>query len=104
MRKDRKVNIIRSLKHEISFYKRQLLPVNHITIDRTELQHLRLHQVFSREEVMQMPKDVFPDLLKRRLSRAFENAIMQMPIETEFDEYFGVYRATLDLWVKPMRY
>lgn len=102
MNKIRKTNIIRSLKHEISFYKGQLLPVNHI--DRTELQHLRLQQVFSREEVMQMPKDVMPDLLQRRLSRAFENAIMEMPIETEFDDYFGVYISTLDLWVKPKRF
>lgn len=102
MRKDRKVNIIRSLKHELSFYKRQLITPR--IVYQTELTHLRLQQVFSREEVMQMPKDVMPDLLQRRLSRAFENAIMQMPIETEFDDYFGVYRSSLDLWVKPKRF
>lgn len=101
MRKERKVNIIRSLKHEISFYKRQLLPVNHITIDRTELQHLRIQQSFSREEVMQMPRDTISPLLQYRMAKAFENAIMELPIETEFDEHFGVYKASLDLWVKP---
>lgn len=101
MRKERKVNIIRSLKHEISFYKRQLLPVNHITIDRTELQHLRIQQSFSREEVIQMPRDMISHLLQYRMAKAFEDAISELPIETEFDEHFDVYRASLDLWVKP---
>ncbi len=101
MRKERKVNIIRSLKHEISFYKRQLLTVNHITMDRTELKHLRLHQMFSREEVMQMPKEMLSPLLQYRMVKAFESAIMELPIETEYDDYFGAYRASLDLWVKP---
>lgn len=104
MKKERKVNIIKSLKHQISFYKRQLIPVNHITFDRTDLKHLRLQQMFSMKEVMQMPKEMVSPLLQHRMVKAFESAIMELPIETEFDEHFGVYRATLDLWVKPMRF
>ena len=99
MRRERKVNIIRSLKHELYFYKRQLFPVN--VLNRTDLRHLRLHQMFSREEVMQMPKDIVAPLLQHRMAKAFEDAIMELPIETEFDEKFGVYRASIDLWVKP---
>lgn len=99
MRRERKVNIIRSLKHELSFYKRQ--PVGVRTVNMTGLNHLRLQQMFSREEVMQMPKEEVSPLLQHRMAKAFEDAIMQMPIETEFDEHFGVYRARLDLWVKP---
>lgn len=99
MRRDRKVNEIRALKHELSFYKRQIVGTK--TVYKTELEHLRLQQVFSREEVMQMPKEEVSPLLQHRMAKAFETAIMQFPIETEFDEYFGVYRASLDLWVKP---
>lgn len=99
MRKDRKVNIIRALKDELDFYKRQPVPVK--VIYRTELVHLRMQQVLRREEVMQMPKEEVSPLLQHRMAKAFENEIMQMPIETEFDEDFGVYRASLDLWVKP---
>ena len=102
MRKERKVNIIRSLKHELSFYKRQSVGVR--TVNMTGLNHLRLHAIFSRDEVMQMPKDEVSPLLQHRMAKAFEDAIMQMPIETEFDEHFGVYRASLDLWVKPKRF
>lgn len=87
MRRERKVNIIRALKDELEFYK--------------GLNHLRLQQMFSREEVMQMPKEEVSPLLQHRMAKAFENAIMELPIETEFDEHFGVYRASLDLWVKP---
>ena len=51
-----------------------------------------------------MPKDVVAPLLQHRMAKAFEDAIMELPIETEFDEHFGVYRASIDLWVKPKRY
>ena len=102
MRKERKVNTIRALRYELDFYKRQPVPVK--IVDRTELIHLRLHQMFSREEVMQMPKEMVSPLLQHRMVKAFENAIMELPIETEFDEHFGVYRASLDLWVKPKRF
>lgn len=102
MRKERKANIIRALKHEVYFYKRQLMPVN--VFDKTELRHLRLHSSFSREEVMQMPRDVVSPLLMRRMVKAFENSIMDLPIEAEYDERFGSYIATLDLWVKPKRF
>ena len=99
MKAERKVNIIRALKSEIDFYKRQLVPVN--VVYKTDLNHLRLQQMFSREEVMQMPKEMVSPLLQHRMTKAFEDAIMELPIETEFDEHFGVYRASLDLWVKP---
>lgn len=102
MRRERKVNIIRALKDELDFYKRQ--PVGVRTITMTGLNHLRLQQMFSREEVMQMPKEMVSPLLQHRMAKAFENAIMELPIETEFDEHFGVYRASLDLWVKPKRF
>lgn len=99
MKAERKLNIIRALKNELDFYKRQPFPVR--VIETTELNHLRLHQMFSREEVIQMPKDIISPLLKHRMAKAFEDAIMELPIETEFDEHFGVYRASLDLWVNP---
>lgn len=102
MRKDRKVNIIRSLKHELSFYKRQSVGVR--TVNMTDLNHFKLHAMFSKEEVMQMPKESVSPLLQHKMTKAFEDAIMQMPIETEFDEHFGVYRASLDLWVKSKRF
>lgn len=101
MRSERKVNIIRALKNELEFYKRKPVPVK--VIERTELNHLRIFQMFSREEVMQMPKDEVSPLLKHRMAKAFEDAIMELPIETEYDERIGVYTASLDLWVKPKR-
>ena len=102
MRKERKVNIIRSLKHELLFYKQQ--PVGIKTVYMTDLTHLRIQKSFLREEVMQMPKEMISPLLQHRMAKAFEDAISELPIETEFDEHFGVYRASLDLWVKPKRY
>ena len=102
MRKERKVNIIKSLKTEINFYKRQLVPVN--VFDKTELKHLRLYSSFSREEVLQMPKDIISPLLIRRMAKAFEDSITELPMETEFDEYSGAYKASLDLWVKTKRF
>ena len=100
MRRERKVNIIRALKNEIYFYKRQF-PVKHIA-RTTELNHLRLRSTVSAKEVVNMPKDIISPLLVRRMVKAFEDSIMELPIETEYDEYFGVYRASLDMWVKPM--
>lgn len=88
MRRDRKVNIIRSLKHELSFYKRQSM---------AGLNHLKLHAMFSKKEVIQMPKEEVSPLLQHKMAKAFEDAIMQFPIETEYDEHFGVYRANIDL-------
>lgn len=102
MRKDRKINLIRSLKHELSFYKRQT--VRPLRLNMTDLKHLRIQQMFSTHEVMQMPKDMVSPLLQQRMAKAFENALMELPIETEFDEHFGVYRASLDLWVKPKKF
>lgn len=101
MRRERKVNIIRALKNEIDFYKRRSFPVKHLACT-TELNHLRLRSTVSAEEVVNMPKDIISPLLARRMVKAFEDSIMELPIETEYDEYFGVYRASLDMWVKPM--
>lgn len=99
MRKERKVNTIRALKYELESYKRQPVPVKEIYLG--DLKHLRLHQSLSREEVMEMPKDLVTPLLQHKMAKALEDAVKVLPIETEFDEDFGVYRANLDLWVKP---
>lgn len=101
MRKERKVNTIRALKYELEFYKRQPVPVKEIYLG--DLKHLRWERILSREEFMQMPKELVLPMLQRKMVKAFEDAIMEFPIETEFDEDFGVYRASLDLWVKPKR-
>lgn len=99
MRKERKVNIIRSLKSELLFYKQKTIAP--LKVDITPLKHLRIQQAFSREEVIQMPKDIVSPLLIRRMVKAFEDSITELPIETEYDEDLGVYKAKLDLWVKP---
>ncbi len=96
MRRDRKVNIIRALKDEINFYKRQSVYIKYL--DRSELRHLRLSSVYSADEILNIPKSI----LMRRMVKPFEDVIMELPIETEYDEHFGVYRANLDIWVKPM--
>lgn len=102
MRSVRKVNIIRALKDEIIFYKKQLDPINmHDRLDRTELKHLRLSAEFSLHEVEQMPKDVLSPLLIHKIVESFKNTIMYLPMETEYDERFDIYKAILDLWVKP---
>ena len=102
MKRERKVNIIRALKNELYLYKRQSIGVK--TVHRTDLNHLRLNQMFTSEEVMKMPKESLSPLLQRRMVKAFEDAIIKLPIETEFDEKTGVYRASIDLWVKPKRF
>ena len=99
MRKPRKVNTIRALKQEIAFYKRQIVPVN--VVYKTDLNHLRLCSSFDREEVVQIPKDNLSHLIVHRIAKAFEDTVTELPIETEYDENFGFYRASLDLWVKP---
>ena len=53
-------------------------------------------------EVYAMPKDAIPELLIRRMVHQFEESIAQLPIETDFDEQRNVYKARLDLWVKPI--
>ena len=97
MRRERKVNIIRALKDEIDFYKRQHVCVKY-SMDMTGLNHLKLSSAFNVDEVMNIPKS----LLVRRMVKLFEDVIMELPIETEYDEHFGVYKASLDIWVKPM--
>ena len=102
MRKERKVNTIRALKYELEFYKRQPVPVKEIYLG--DLKHLRWEQILSREEFMQMPKELVSPMLQRKIVKAFEDAIMEFPIEIKFDEDSGVYRASLDLWVKPKEF
>ena len=97
MNKERKTNIIKALKSEIAWYKRQ--PVK-IIREVQELEHLCLNTVFTPHEVAMMPKDVIPDLLINKLAKAFADNISAMPIETSFDEEFNVYKARLDLWMK----
>lgn len=102
MRKERKINIIRALKEELSFYKKT--SVNRIVFDTTELKHLRIQQIFSMEEAIyftQLPKELRTPLIQRRISKAVEDSIEELPVVTEFDEYSGTYRVSLDLWVKP---
>lgn len=98
MEKDRKVNTIRALKSELLFYKKKA--ITPLKVDITYLKHLRIQQAFSREEVMQMPKVIVSPLLIRRMVKAFEDSITELPIETEYDEDLGIYKAKLDLWVK----
>ena len=97
MRSERKANIIRALKDEIDFYKRQHVCVKY-SIDMTRLNHLRLSSAYSADEILNIPKSI----LVRRMVKPFEDVIMELPIETEYDENVGVYRASLDIWVKPM--
>ena len=101
MKKERKVNIIRALKDEIDFYKQQT--VKPMKINMTELNHLRIQQVFSMEEVMhitQMPEEVRTALIHHKIAKAVEDSITKLPLETEFDVYSKTYRVSLDLWVK----
>ena len=102
MKKPRKINTIKALKWEIEYYKRQLVPVN--VVDRTSLKHLRLHTMYSPHEVAMMPRDGISDILIHRMSKAFADYIMSLPIETSYDEKYNVYKAELDLWVKPKKF
>lgn len=102
MRKDRKVNTIRALKRELSFYKQST--IKPMVSNTTELKHLRIQQIFSMEEAIyftQLPKELRTPLIQRRISKAVEDSIEELPVVTEFDEYSGTYRVSLDLWVKP---
>lgn len=96
MNKERKTNIIKALKHEIHFYKNQPVKIIRETID---LDHLCITSMFSFEEVAEMPKDIIPDLLIRKLTKAFSDNIKNFPIRTSLDEQHRRYRADLDLWV-----
>ena len=101
MTKPRKVNIIKALKSEIAFYKRQPAPVR--MVYEPSLSHIKLHTMFSPQEVAMMPKDVIPDLLIHRMTKAFADYISSLPIETSYDEKYNAYIADLDLWVKEGR-
>ena len=98
MNKDRKINIIKALKEEIHFYKNQPVPVK-IIRETIDLDHLCISSMFSFEEVSEMPKDIIPDLLIRKLTKAFSDNIKAFPIRTSLDEEHRRYRADLDLWV-----
>lgn len=96
MNKERKTNIIKALKSEIAWYKRQPVKIIRETID---LDHLCISSMFSFEEVAEMPKDIIPDLLICKLTKAFSDNIKDFPIRTSLDEKHRSYRADLDLWV-----
>jgi hypothetical protein len=98
MKAERKVNIIRALKSEIDFYKQRPVPVK--MFNMRDLKHLKLCTYFSMQEVAQTPKDILSLLLIHKMAEAFEGAIIDLPIETEYDKQFDGYKATLDLWVK----
>ena len=98
--KERKANIIKALKGDLLFYKRKCIKPN--IIYQADLRQLRLQAMFLPSEVYAMPKDAIPELLIRRMVHQFEDSIAQLPIETEFDEQRNVYKARLDLWVKPI--
>jgi len=104
MKADRKLNIIRALKREIAFYKRQSIPMPVNIINKAELNHLRLCTTLSKQEVMQMPKDDISLMLVYKMVELFNRKVMDLPIETKFDEEFGMYKAILDLWVKPKEF
>ena len=97
MNKERKTNIIKALKSEIAWYKRQ--PCEEIIRETIDLDHLCISSMFSFEEVAEMPKDIIPDLLIRKLTKAFSDNIKDFPIRTSLDEKHRSYRADLDLWV-----
>lgn len=102
MEKDRKVNTIRALKNTIDFYKRQTVKPA-ILYNTTELKHLRIQQVFSREEVMEItraPKEMRTSIFKHRIAKAFNDSIGELPVKTEFDEDSGTYKVSLDFWVE----
>lgn len=103
MRKDRKVNIIRALKQELSFYKQSTVKPP-MVFNTSELKHLRIQQIFSMEEAIyftRLPKELRTPLIHRRIAKAVEDSIGKLPVVTEFDENSGTYRVSLDLWVKP---
>lgn len=102
MKKPRKINTIKALKWEIEYYKRQTFPVN--VVYENKLRHLRLTSIFSPDEVAGMPRDCISDLLIHRMTKAFADYIMRLPIETSYDEEYNVYKAKLDLWVKPKKF
>jgi hypothetical protein len=99
MTKPRKVNTIKALKWEIDYYKRQLVPVNTIVIDRTSLKHMRLQIMFEPHEIAMLSNDAISDMVMNRLAKSFTH-ITNLPIKTNYDERLGMYRAELDVWVK----
>jgi len=38
------------------------------------------------------------------MTKAFADYIMSLPIETRYDDEYNVYKAELDLWVKPKKF
>ena len=86
---ERQVVISKDLKEEIHFYKNQPVKIIRETID---LDHLCISSMFSFEEVAEMPKDIIPDLLIRKLTKAFSDNIQDFPIRTSLDEKHRSYR------------
>ena len=96
MNKPRKKNIIKALKEELDFYKNQNLNFH---IESTPLKRIRLKATVSQREFMNMPKDFISELLLMHLSHAFEDSIKKLPIKVNFNNDFGIYQVTLDLWI-----
>ena len=100
MNKPRKVTLIKELKREVNFYKNMTATVSAQYFYESKLNRLQLNVAFSRNEI-QLSEDEIDYLLKRKMTDAFREVLPQIPIETRFDQYFQIYRARLDLWVKP---
>lgn len=101
MRKERKVNIIRGLKQELSIYKQKTAVKNVELISLPiELKHLRIQKILSPEEVVRMPKEAEMDLPHQIILQALKDSIKDLPVEVEFDGFFGVWKVSLDMWVK----
>ena len=98
MKSERKINMIKALKKELNYYEKEALRT--YTVDRTGLRHLRLKTAYSAIEVAYMSKDELDPLIIRSMSKAFGDILNQMPMETEYDERFQMYKVTLDLWIK----
>ncbi len=97
MNKPRYMNLYKALKKELDYYKYQNLNFH---FENKPFHHLRLKSFFSRYEVMDIPKDRIPEILIRRISRAFEDSIMQFPIIINYKKESGIYEAVLDLYIE----
>jgi hypothetical protein len=99
MNKERRVNIIKALKNELSFYKRQ--PVQY-TVMESNLKHLTLNTRIETDVIMNSNEIGLKNYLERRFSEQFTDAISsnKIPVKTEYDEYSRDCKITVDLYVK----
>lgn len=98
MNKERRVNIIKALKNELSFYKRQ--PVKY-TVMESNLKHLALNTRIETDVIMNSNEIGLKNYLERRFSEQFVNAISsnKIPVKTEYDEHSRDCKITVDLYV-----